>query len=491
MRRLKLLAPLTIVTVFLGFYLLSRLPGGTQSEAAQTPTPKYIFIFLADGAGVTHLEIARMYSRHIHNEGLVISDKIMREGTLGLLTTHPADFLTTDSAAAATALASGCKAKIGSIGTCADGSIPSTVLEVAKTMGMRIGLVTNSTIYDASPAAFAGHVPDRKLYSPIIDQYLLLEPDLLMGGGRDQFLPRGQPGSRRKDDTDVIASFRKQGYAYVSNKQELSQVKGSKVLGLFSLQDMSFELDRDKNNEPSVSDMTQAAIRLLQDGNQRGFVVFIESEHIDTAAHLTDIASLIHDFREFDRAVGLAYEFYRRHPRDTLILVTSDHETGGLGFIQGLKDLTSTRGGNRLAGTVQDLNKIQSIPISLKKAVEILGPNPTAESVDRLMTDYFKGFVLAPDLKKMILNKQLPARNLYSDVVANCLGMMIANNTQAYWLTTAHTNQPVFVAALGVGAEKFRGYQDNTDFAKNLFALLQTKKPAARAKNKPQAATGS
>lgn len=83
MRRLKLLAPLTIVTVLLGFYLLSRLPGGTQSEAAQTPTPKYIFIFLADGAGITHLEIARQYSRHIHNEGLIISEKIMKEGSLG------------------------------------------------------------------------------------------------------------------------------------------------------------------------------------------------------------------------------------------------------------------------------------------------------------------------------------------------------------------------------------------------------------------------
>jgi alkaline phosphatase len=356
---------------------------------------------------------------------------------------------------------------------------------------MRIGLVTNSTIYDASPAAFAGHVPDRRLYSSIIDQYLKLEPNLLLGGGRDQFLPQSQPGSRRKDDTDMIASFQKKGYAYVSNKKELAQVKGPKVLGLFSLRDMSFEIDRDKNIEPSVYDMTQAAIRILQEGNRRGFVVFIENEHTDNATHLTDVASLIHDFREFDRAVGLAYEFYRRHPRETLILVASDHETGGLGFIQGLKDLTSTGVANRVAATEQDLKKIQSIPISLKKAAEILGPKPTADSVDRLMADYFKGFILAPEFKDAILNKKPISRAIYSDPITNALGMMIANNTQAYWLTTAHTNQPVFVAALGVGAEKFRGYQDNTDFGKNLFVLLQTKNRANRAKNKPQAATGS
>jgi len=107
------------------------------------------------------------------------------------------------------------------------------------------------------------------------------------------------------------------------------------------------------------------------------------------------------------------------------------------------------------------------------------------------MTDYFEGFVLAPEFKQMILRKQPFSRSVFDNPVSNALGMMIANNTQAYWLTTAHTNQPVFVAALGVGAEKFRGYQDNTDFAKNLFALLQTKTPPPRAKNKPQAATGS
>ena len=466
---LLILAPVALWVYFHGSPLKP-----SQGQAAQPPAPKYIFIFLADGAGITHLEITRQYNRHLHNEGLIISDRIMGEGSLGLLTTHSADSLSTDSAAAGTALASGCKAKNGSIGTCEDGTIPKTVLEVAKGMGMRIGLVTNSTIYDASPAAFAGHAPDRKLYSPIIDQYLSLGPDLLMGGGRDWFLPKSQPGSRRNDETDMIALFRKQGYAYASNKKDLKEVKGSKVLGLFSLQDMSFEIDRNKAIEPSVYDMTQAAIRILQERNQRGFVAFIESEHIDSAAHFTDIASLIHDFREFDRAVGLAYDFYKKHPRETLILVTSDHETGGLGFTLALKDLNSTSSSNRLVATHEDLKKIQSIPISLKKAVGILGPQPTADSIDRLMQDYFKGFTMPPDHKEMILNKRPHDRHLFYPV-ANCLGMMIANNTQAYWGTTSHTNQPVFVAALGVGAERFRGYQDNTDFAKHLFALLKEK----------------
>jgi len=459
--RFKLLTLLTVVTAALGIYFSFISFKISRGEAAQPAVPKYVFIFLADGAGITHMEITRMFNRRLYNEGLTIPDRIMKEGSLGLLTTHAADSLVTDSSAAATALACGCKTKNGAVGMCEDGTIPKTVLEVAKEKGMRIGLVTNSTVYDASPAAFAGHVSNRRLYGPILEQYLKLEPDLLLGGGRDQFLPESQPGSRRGDDNDMIASFKKRGYVYVSDKQGLSQVKGGKVLGLFSLKEMSFELDRDRNTEPSVYDMTQAAIRLLQEGNRR-FVVFIENENIDNAGHMMDVASLIQAYREFDRAVSLAYEFYKKHPAETLLLVTSDHETGGLGFT-----------GN---ASFEDLKKIQSIRISLSKAAEILGENPSAEAVDQLVAEYFKGFVLRPELKEAIVKKKSLGPAFTRNPTAAALSAMVASQTQAYWLSSGHTNQPVFVAALGIGAERFRGYQDNTDFAKHLFALLQGKK---------------
>jgi alkaline phosphatase len=460
----------------LGAHLFLKSSRASQSGADLPSTPKYVFIFLADGAGIPQLEMARQYSLHIEKKGLVILDKILKEGSLGLMTTHPANSLSTDSAAAATALASGCKANLGALGMCADGSVPQTVMELAKEKGMRIGLVTNATVYDATPAAFVCHIPNRRLYSAILDRYLDFEPDILLGGGKDQFLPQSQPGSQRKDDVDMIASFRNKGYLYVSDKQELSQASSSKVLGLFSLKDMSFEIDRDKEKEPSLYDMTADAIRILEAGNQRGFVVLIETEHTDTAGHLTDVASVIRDFLEFDRAVGLAYEFYRKHPRETLILVASDHDTGGVGFTLALKDLTSTRGSNQVAATVEDLKKIQWIRISLKKAREILGPSPTPEAIDDLMRTYFKDFTLVPDIRNLILNKQPISRTLFVDPIANALGMMIANNTQAYWMTTSHTNHPVFVAALGVGAEKFKGYQDNTDFGKHLMDLLSERK---------------
>ena len=467
--------------LYLAVFLILVAPGMTHAPRAaehsanSLPSPKYIFLFLADGAGVTHMEITRQYNRALHNQGLVVSDRIIKEGTLGLVTTHPANGLSTDSAAAATSLASGCKAKVGALGICADESVPKTAMEIARENGMRIGLVTNSTLYDASPAAFVSHLPNRRNSAAILKRYLELEPEILFGGGRELFLPQSRPGSRRRDDLDLIAAFVKKGYHYVSDKEELEHAKPGKVLGLFSLGTMSFEIDRNPQTEPSIVDMTRAAIRILHDRNPRGFFVFIETENVDTASHQTDIASVIRDYREFDRAVAVAYEFYRKYPEDTLILVTSDHETGGLGFTLALKDLTSTQGSNQVAGNNEDLKKIDSIPISLKRASEILGPQPTEEAVDKLMRQYFKGFTLSPDYKEAIIKRRPISRSIFSDPTINALGMMVANNTQAYWMTTAHTNQPVFVAALGVGAEKFRGYQDNTDFGYALKGLLETK----------------
>jgi alkaline phosphatase len=463
-----------VVITCAAFWFLSS-PLLSQTPSAASRTPKYVFLFLADGAGITHMEIARQYSRQIHNEGFVIVDKIIKEGTVGVMTTHAADSLSTDSAAAATALAGGCKANIGALGVCADGIVPVSAMELARQRGMKLALVTNATVYDASPAAFVCHVPNRRDYATIVSRYLDLEPDLLLGGGKDQFLPKSDPGSRRGDEMDMIGAFEKKGYRHVTNKAELDKTARGKILGLFSLRDMSFEIDRDKNNEPSVYDMTRAAIRVLNNQNPRGFFAFIESENIDTAGHLSDIASVIHDYREFDRAVGLAYEFYRKYPRETLIIVTSDHETGGLGFTLALKDLTSTKADNQAVGTTEDFKKLQTIGISLQKASQILGRSPTGDAVDKLMHEHFRGFMLAPEFREAIVKRQPISRTLITDPVAQALGAMIANNTQAYWQTSGHTNQPVLVAALGVGAERFKGYYDNADFGKRLKALVEGK----------------
>ena len=471
-------ANLKILTVVLALSL------GASSTLGQprpsSGTPKYVFLFLSDGAGMTHLEIARQYSRHIHNEGFTIVDKIVKEGAIGVMTTHAADSLSTDSAAAATAMANGCKANIGGLGICADGTLPTSAMDLAKRRGMNLAVITTATIYDSSPAAFLCHVPNRRDYPAILNRYLEMAPTVLMGGGKDQFVRKDRPNNPGTDNADMFAVFEKHGYVSVSNKQELEKAARSKVLGLFSQRDMPFELDRDKATEPSIADMTRAAIRLLHDQSPKGFFAFVESENTDSASHLSDVASMIQDYREFDRAVGIAYEFYRKYPSETLILVASDHETGGLAFTQALKDLSSTRFENQADGKAADFKKVQNIRISLRKATQLLGPNPTSEAVDKLMHDHFAGFTLAPEYKDAIIKRQPISRTLFADPVAQALGAMVANNIQAYWQTSTHTNAPVLVGALGVGSEHFKGYYDNADFGKKLKALLEGKPATSR-----------
>jgi alkaline phosphatase len=212
-------------------------PPSASQSGAPAKHPKYIFIFLADGAGITHIELTRLYKQLVHKEGLALADAVMHSGHVGFLTTHAADSLVTDSAAAATSMAMGCKAKAGVVGLCADGSRPPTIIEAAKERGMKVGLITTAEVYDASPAAFATHVRSRRLSAEICAQYLNFGPDLLMGGGRNYFLPQDQPGRRRKDDKDLIALFKEKGYFYASTKRELmfSACSASKILILRSI----------------------------------------------------------------------------------------------------------------------------------------------------------------------------------------------------------------------------------------------------------------
>jgi alkaline phosphatase len=313
-------------------------------------------------------------------------------------------------------------------------------------------------IYDASPAAFASHVTDRRLYRSIIEQYLKLGVDVLLGGGRDQFT-----ASALESGQDTIPLFRKNGYQTLSERKELIETKGQKVLGLFSGGEMPSVLERSQASEPSLTDMTEAAIRILQQGNPRGFVLFIENEHTDTASHFSDAASAVHEFLEFDRAVEVGYRFYQNHPRDTLLLVTSDHETGGFQLIQNASE--------------DGLKKIDSIRISIRKAVEMLGKTPSPEAVDRLMEGHFRGFTLLPEWREALITEKslTPA---FTNPAASILGAMIASQTGAAWTTSGHTNQPVFVAAIGTGAERFRGYLDNTEFGKRLIDILQGRQQA-------------
>jgi alkaline phosphatase len=441
--------------------------------AAAAQTPKNIIILVADGAAPTQWDFGRYSSKVLRNQPFVTTDVLFREGALGLLITSPLGAYITDSAAAGSALATGVKVENGAVAVAPDGRPLRTLMQAAKAGGKRIGLVTTAAVHDATPAAFSLNAKSRRDSQALVDQYLALEPDVLMGGGAAHFLPDGVPGGKRKDGRDIITAFRAKGYQIARNAADLKTVVGAKLLGLFADDDMDFELDRDPAREPTTAEMATAALSVLPRNSPNGFVLLVENENVDTAGHRNDAASLMHALWAFDDAVRVALDFQRRSP-ETLVIVTGDHETGGFSPTYAMKDLTSMSSSNRFYPGDEHLRMLGRITMSFDAAVKKLGKSPSGETLDELLGKHFPGFRLDPDLRELILTQRPLDRN-FTYATQNALGRMVARHTGYYWGTSGHTPEPVAVGAVGPGAELFRGYQDNTDFGKHLHRLIQGK----------------
>jgi len=449
--------------------VLLLLVAGPAGPAAAADLPRNIIIMFADGAAPTQWDFGRYSSRVLRQQPFATTDVVFRQGVMGLLATSPFDAYVTDSAAAASAMSTGSKVRNGAISITPDGSSPRTVMEAAKAAGKRIGLVTTATVFDATPAAFALHTKSRRDSQALVDQLLVLEPDVLMGGGAEYFLP-ATAGGKRTDSRDVIAAFRAKGYPVARNTAELAAVSAPKFLALFSDDDMDFEIERDPVKEPTTAEMAAAALKALAQ-SPSGFVLLVENENVDTAGHHNDAASLMRALWAFDDAVKIALEFQRQHP-DTLVIVTGDHETGGFSPTYALKDPGAAS--SRFYAGDDQLRMLERITLSLSGVKDKLGKQPSGEVLDQLLAQHFPGFRLDADLRQLILGGKSEERN-FSYTPQNALGRMVARQTGYYWGTSGHTPQPVLVGAIGPGAELFRGYQDNTDFGRHLHQLIREK----------------
>ncbi len=439
------------------------------ANAAQAP--KNIVILFADGAAPVQWDFGRYSSRVLRKQPFATTDVVFRDGVLGLLTTSPIGPYVTDSAAAASAMSTGFKVENGALSVTPDGKPVRTLMQAARAAGKRIGLVTTATVYDATPAGFSVNAKSRRDSQLLVDLYLALEPDVVLGGGADYFLPIGTPGGKRKDGKDIIAAFRAKGHQIARNTAELKAASGARLLGLFADEDMDFELDRDPAQEPTTAEMAVAALNALSRQSPNGFVLLVENENTDTAGHANDAAALMRALWAFDDAVKVALEFQRRNP-DTLVIVTGDHETGGFSPTYALKDLSSQSSSNRFYTGDEHLRMLERITMSLNMVKDKLGKKPSGELLDPLLAKHFPGFKLDPDLRELILAQRTDERN-FSYLPQNTLGRMVARQTGYYWGTAGHTPEPVAVGAIGPGAELFRGYQDNTDFGKHLHRLIQ------------------
>ncbi len=445
---------------------------GLPVDSTKADNPKNIVIIFADGVASTQWDFGRYSSQVLRRQPFVTTDLFRNEG-IGLLVSSPYDAYVTDSAAAGSAMATGFKVENGVLSVTPDGKSVRTVMQAAKAKGKRIGLVSTAPIYDATPAAFSMNAKSRRDSQALVDKYLMLEPDVLLGGGADYFLPEGVSGGKRKDGKDIIVTFRSKGWQVVTNTAELNAATGAKLIGLFADEDMDFDIESDRAKEPTMAEMTAGALKALSQTNPNGFVLLVENENTDAAGHANDAASLMHALWAIDDAVKVGLEFQHNSP-DTLVIVTGDHETGGFSPTYALKDLSSLSSSNRLYFGDTQLKMLAPITMSFTTAAEKLGKKPSAEALDALVAKHFPGFKLDADLRELIL-KQKPLDRNHAYVVQNVLGRMVARQTGIYWGTGGHTSEPVLVGAVGPGAELFRAYQDNTDFGRNLHRLIEAR----------------
>lgn len=439
-------------------------------------TPKYIFYFIGDGMGTSQRQIAEYYLQEISGD----KDKKLVMNTFphsAINTTHSLNTLITDSAAAGTALATGHKTNNGVISKDVEGNNLKTLIESAEEKGMATGLASTTRITHATPAVFASHNESRGNENDIAVDFLDSGVDYIVGGGVRHFLPMdftdnqtdafgGKIYSKRKDDKNVLADFRNEGYTVrygVKGAEEFKNdvlKKGDKYLNLFTASHLPYTIDDDNNDKydvPTLAEITSKGIDLLSK-DEDGFFFMIEGGRIDHACHPNDPSGTIMDTLAFDKAVEEAYEFYKKHPQDTLIIVVGDHETGGLGM-----------GVN--TDYFLNLQELEKATMSIE---EFQGSyTGDRKEYYNLIGEKF-GLTELSDEEKAIIDKGMdmvdkeiidPGNAYKYDEAAMAVTHVLSERAGIYWTSYAHTATQIPMSAIGVGAENYNGFMDNTTIA--------------------------
>lgn len=282
--------------------------------------PKNIILLIGDGMGLTTVSTS------------ILSDpeSVFRKFRfIGLSVTCSADNLITDSAAGATALSAGERTNNHYVGVDPQSKVLQNIFENAKKRNYSTGIVATSSITHATPAAFYAHIPERSSEFKIAEQFLDSGIDVAIGGGRTFFLPENKSGSRQ-DDLDLIQSLDSKDYACFNNIEDLRKYNGNeKVIGL--LEDASLKEASSRNY--SLGDLTNIAINRLSK-NEKGFILMVEGSQIDWGAHDNKAEKVHSELSDFTKAIKAALDFADKDG-NTLVIVTADHETGGVAITGG------------------------------------------------------------------------------------------------------------------------------------------------------------
>lgn len=434
--------------------------------AATAQKPRYIFYFIGDGMGHGHVTSAYQYNRMIN--GAETPLLMATFPSTGLVITNSASSPVTDSAAAGTALATGKKTFNGMLGVTPDSVAVASVANILHNAGYGVGIVTSVAADDATPGAFYAHQPTRKNTYEIGIEAAKSGYEFIAGSGLRSFVDKDGK------DTGLYRSITSEGVEIVRSLDGVRDSKSRSVILLSPDSIMNWNIGYTIDSIPgalTLSAMTQVCLDRLEQLTPERFFMMVEGGNIDHAAHANDGGAVIKEVLNFDQAIALAYAFYRAHPEETLIVVTADHETGGmtlgnqyLHYDADLKLADSQRiSKDRFSDQIKAMLKSRR-SFTWEEMREFLEKNmgfwtviPLDERATELLHESFVNTFVKLDGKE-----QQALYNRYPQFVSDVFDIL--NNFMGIgWTTTNHTGNPVPVFAVGAGSEMFSRTMDNTE----------------------------
>ncbi|PFD34281.1 alkaline phosphatase [Bacillus cereus] len=451
-------------TITLGSLAAGSMMSGNEVKAAAKKAekqPKNVIIMVMDGTSSSVTTLARWY------KGAPLAlDQIVSGG----VRTYSAESAITDSAPAATALATGNKSNSGYVGVLpsvvnSPGLEPiieeckfhpvANVLEGAKRSGRATGIIATSEIQHATPAGFSAHHANRKNFEVIGEQQVYQKIDVVLGGGKAALLPPTSSGIR-KDNEDLVKVIQNKGYDFVETKNALLNSKSNKIWGSFSSNALAFDIDRAATNpeQPTLSQMTEKAIQTLSK-DKDGFFLFVEGSKADWAAHANDPIGMISDVLAFDDAVTAALKFAKKD-RNTMVIAVTDHGNSGLSI------------GNSNTTKGYDTTPASAFITPLKKAKMTL-EGATNKLKDDLSNIKEVAALYGLDNLTNNESEKLKAAQKKADV-GPILTTLLANRANLGFTTGGHTGEDVFLYSYG--PQKPYGLVQNTDIAKTMARAM-------------------
>ena len=438
--------------------------------------PKYVFYFIGDGMGLNQVMATQYYLRSCEGELGITPLCFAQFPYTGIATSYSGSSDVTDSAAGGTALATGHKTYNGAIGLDNSGATVTSIAEQAHRYGAKVGVATSVTINHATPASFYAHQKSRNDYYEIGAQLPASGFDFFAGGDLAELTNPDDPSAPHLHDLACEA-----GYAIVRGYDAYEALDGEGKVMLIQKEDMventlPYAIDS-REGDLTLTQITTAAIDHLYDKkHKKGFFLMVEGGKIDYACHANDAAAALCEVVDFDNAIRVAYEFYKQHPDETLIVITADHETGGLTLGNGSYALNfgalqvqkvSQSGFSRIVNRMRHENKDnvtwEQMQEALKANFGFWDTITLSERDEKALRDeYVRSFQGDKNVKM--------AESLYyRDEPISALAVRILNRiAMVSWPVGSHTAAYVPIFAVGNGAERFCGQMDNTDIPKRM-----------------------